>query len=628
MSILRLRNIKVSFGGPAILTGVDFTIERGERVSLLGRNGTGKSTLLKVIAGSVKAEEGDIEFSSGLKIARLEQEVPGGTAGSVYDVVAGGLGAQADLIKAYHQASHDIAHDASERAMREYERLLHEIEAANAWQLNTQVEATLSRMVLDGDAMFAELSGGMKRRVMLARALVIEPQLLLLDEPTNHLDLAAIQWLEEQLLNFNGALLFITHDRAFMRNIATRIIELDRGRLTSYPGDYAEYLRRKEEFLNAEEEANRLFDKKLAQEEVWIRQGIKARRTRNEGRVRALEKMRNERQQRRERVGNVDMKIAAAERSGKLVVDAIDASFAYHGRSIIAKLTTTIMRGDKIGIIGPNGVGKTTLLQLLLGKLKPSSGEIKLGTNQSIAYFDQLRAQLDEEDSVLDNVAHGRERIEINGSQKHVIGYLQDFLFTPARARSPVKSLSGGERNRLLLARLFSQPANILVMDEPTNDLDVETLELLEELLMDYSGTLLLVSHDREFINNVVTSTLVFEGEGSVSEYPGGYDDWLRQRAAGRLHTKPATANSAKPASTTPAKTKKLGFKQQRELDELPGKIETLEAGIKRLQASMLEAAFFKLSKAQIASEQQRLLDLQRDLEQCYARWEALEPPV
>ena len=521
MAIIRLRNINVSFGGPAILEQISLSIEAGERVSLLGRNGTGKSTLLKVISGLVKPDSGEIDINKSVKIAWLEQEVPYDLKGSIFDVVASGLGSKAKLLTDYHHATHRVAEDYSEQAFAELERIQHEIEVADAWGLNQQVEAVLSKMKLDGDDDFTQLSGGMRRRVLLAKALVVQPDLLLLDEPTNHLDLEAIQWLEEQLLSYKGALLFITHDRAFMRKLSTRIVELDRGKLVSYACDYTTYLKRREELLQAEDEASNLFDKKLAQEEVWIRQGIKARRTRNEGRVRALEKMRGDRAERRQKTGKVDMKLVRGEQSGKLVVEVEDVCFNYEGRTIIKDFSTTILRGDKVGIIGPNGAGKTTLLKILLGQLQPQSGIVTLGTKQSIAYFDQMRDQLDEESSVLDNLSEGREFIEINGTRKHVIGYLQDFLFAPDRARSPVKALSGGERNRLLLARLFSKPANILVLDEPTNDLDVETLELLEELVFNYSGTILLVSHDREFVNNVVSNTLVFGKDGKISEFVG-----------------------------------------------------------------------------------------------------------
>jgi len=480
----------------------------------------------------------------------------------------------------------------------------------------------------------------MKRRVLLAKALVIKPDILLLDEPTNHLDLEAINWLEEQLMAFNGALMFITHDRAFMRRLSTRIVELDRGMLTSYPCDYDTFLRRRQEQLQAEETANALFDKKLAQEEVWIRQGIKARRTRNEGRVRALEKMRVERQQRRQQVGNVSMKLAKAERSGKLVAEAENVSFNYEGKPLIKGLNTTILRGDKIGILGPNGVGKTTLLKLLLGQLQPDEGRIETGTKLEIAYFDQLREQLDESASVVDNLSQGREFVEIDGKRKHVIGYLQDFLFAPERARSPVSMLSGGERNRLLLAKLFSKPSNILVLDEPTNDLDIETLELLEELVSNYQGTVLLVSHDREFVNNVVTGTLVFEGDAVVNEYVGGYDDWLRysQSRASQPENDSAildneTSNKSAGRSGQPitgevtdaAKAKKLSYKDQRELDALPALIEGYEQAIEELQRKMADPDFFRQDKDIIVDTQNLLADKQDKLSHCYARWEELE---
>ncbi|MDA3869850.1 MAG: ATP-binding cassette domain-containing protein [Gammaproteobacteria bacterium] len=626
MAIIRLRNINVSFGGPAILEQINLSIEAGERVSLLGRNGTGKSSLLKVINKQIKPDGGEIDINKSVKIASLEQEVPYDVQGSIFDVVASGLGKQAELLKAYHHATQRVAEDFSEQAFAELERTQHEIEVADAWQLNQQVESVLSKMKLDGDTDFTKLSGGMRRRVLLAKALVVDPDLLLLDERTNHLDLEAIQWLEEQLLGYRGALLFITHDRAFMRKLSTRIVELDRGCLTSYDCDYATYLNRREELLHAEEEANNLFDKKLAQEEVWIRQGIKARRTRNEGRVRALESMRDEREQRRQKVGKVDMKIVRGDQSGKIVVEAEDVSFAYDERVIVKNLSTTIMRGDKIGIIGPNGAGKTTLLKTLLGQLQPTSGKVTLGTKQSIAYFDQMRDQLDEEASVLDNLSEGREYIEINGARKHVIGYLQDFLFAPDRARSPVKALSGGERNRLLLARLFSKPANILVLDEPTNDLDVETLELLEELVSNYSGTILLVSHDREFVNNVVSSTLVFQSDGAVNEYIGGYDDWLRQRT--EANDKPVTGKTGKPVQKEAkerSQKNKISYKEQRDLDALPIKIEQLETELKQLHEQMAEPDFFQQEKDEIVKAQSTLQQSEQALAESYKRWEELE---
>ena len=630
MSLIRLRNIQVSFGGPAILENINMSIDAGERLCLLGRNGTGKSTLLKVISGEVKAESGDLEYKQSLKLAVLDQEPRGNLSGMIFDVVATGLGENARYLQDYHHALHNFTLDHNDQTTSELERAQNQVDIHDAWQLNQQVEEVLSRMQLDGDMDFTSLSGGMKRRVLLAKALVIKPDILLLDEPTNHLDLNAIQWLEEQLLNYKGALMFITHDRSFMRKLSTRIIELDRGSLTSYPGDYDTYLRRKAEALHAEEVANAHFDKKLAQEEVWIRQGIKARRTRNEGRVRALQKMRNERGERRQQVGKVSMATAKAERSGKLVAEAENVSFDYDGKPLIKDLNTTILRGDKIAILGPNGVGKTTLLRLLLGELEPSSGKIQTGTKQEVAYFDQFRAQLDDQASVIDNLSQGREFVEINGNRKHVIGYLQDFLFAPERARSPVSMLSGGERNRLLLAKLFSKPSNILVLDEPTNDLDIETLELLEELVMEYPGTVLVVSHDREFVNNVVTSTLVFEGDAQVNEYVGGYDDWLQQsknKTRATADAEKAAADENKKAATGKAeKPKKLSYKDQRELDALPAQIESFEEEVESLQNLMASDEFYKQDKDKIVEVQKQLEKTQAGLAHCYTRWEQLEP--
>lgn len=643
MSILRLRNIQLSFGGAPILHDVDLSIEAGERLCLIGRNGTGKSTLLKLIAGLHQAESGNMETQQALKIAWLEQEVPERLTGSIFDVVASGIGDKAELIQSYHHVSQQLAHDHDNKQLQQaLTRLQSEIENAGAWSLSQQVESVLSRMSLNGEADFLQLSGGMKRRVLMARALVCEPDLLLLDEPTNHLDVAAISWLENQLLSFKGALMYVTHDRAFMKKLSTRIVELDRGVLTSFPGDYETYLRRKQEMLDAEAEANKQFDKKLAQEEVWIRQGIKARRTRNEGRVRALRKMREQRQQRRNLMGKANLRIAEAEQSGKRIVEAENVRFNYAGKPLIASLNTTVLRGDKVGIIGPNGCGKTTLLKLLLGELQPDAGTIHSGTKQSIAYFDQLRSQLDEEKSVIDNIAEGRQRIEINGKQKHIISHLQDFLFSPERTRQPVKSLSGGERNRLLLAKLFSKPANILVMDEPTNDLDVETLELLEELLLEFQGTLFLVSHDREFVDNVVTSTLVFES-GDVNEYVGGYSDW-KKIAAASVENMPAKKGSeltqqkqscksskkkefidSAAVAEKPQQNKKLSYKDQRELDALPAKIEQLENQQQALQLKMADADFFKQDKDSIVATQTQLETTIAELEHCYQRWEQLE---
>ena len=624
MPILTFRDIVLGFGHPLLLDGVNFQIDRGERLCLIGRNGAGKSTLLKLIAGEIQPEGGEIVRAQGLRVAQLAQEVPLGTCGSIFHVVSQGLGQAGELIERYHQLAHDVAEDHS--LMDALEECQHALESIDGWALTQRVDTVLSKLELNADTDMATLSGGMQRRVMLARALVSEPDLLLLDEPTNHLDIAAITWLEEFLLNWDGALLFITHDRAFLQRLATRIIELDRGKLADFPGDYATYLARKEAMLADEERQNALFDKRLAQEEVWIRQGIKARRTRNEGRVRALKAMREEHAARRNRTGSVSMGIQGAERSGKIVVEAENVGFEYDGRSIVRNLTTTIMRGDKIGIIGPNGSGKTTLLRLLLGELAPTRGTLKLGTNLQIAYFDQYRAALDEEKSVVDNVGEGSDSVTINGQPKHVLSYLQDFLFAPNRARQPVKALSGGERNRLLLAKLFTKPSNLLVLDEPTNDLDSDTLDLLEELLSDYKGTVLLVSHDRAFLNNVVTSTLVFEGDGVVNDYVGGYDDWLRQRFAPAPAKQAAKPAAAKPAPASIAeKPKKLSFKDQRELEALPQKIQALESEREQINTRMSDPTFYQQEKNALSTAQTRLEAIDKELAAAYARWEALE---
>jgi len=626
MALLTLRNIKLGYGGPNLLDSVNLQIEPNERLCLLGRNGEGKSTLMKLIAGLIKPDDGTLERQQNLKVSYLTQDVPADLQGSVYDVVASGLDRTGELLKQYHHISLQLAEHYEPKILDQLEHIQHELEARGGWALSQQIEATISRLQLPTDEQFANLSGGLKRRVLLARALVMEPDLLLLDEPTNHLDIEAINWLEEFLKSWNGSLLFVTHDRAFLRKLATRIIELDRGRLSSWPGNYDSYLKHKQEALDAEAKLNAEFDKKLAQEETWIRQGIKARRTRNEGRVRALEAMRNERQQRRERSGTANMKLSEQDRSGKIVIEADNIHYGYGQQAIVSGLTTTIMRGDKIGIIGPNGVGKTTLIQLLLGQLQPDTGSVKLGSKLDIAYFDQHRSDLDDNKSVRDNLAEGTDKIDINGQSKHVIGYLSDFLFSPQRANSPVSTLSGGERNRLMLAKLFSRPFNLLVMDEPTNDLDVETLELLEELLLNYQGTLLLVSHDRAFLNNVVTSTLVFEGNGRVNEYVGGYDDWLRQ-AGNAPAAEAKTAASAKKsrASADSKKPAKLSYKDQRELDSLPQKIEQLEAALKQLHADMGEATFYQQDKQVITATQDRLEQLEQELAEAFERWERLD---
>ena len=626
MALVTLRSVNVGFGGPALLESINLQIEKGERVCLVGRNGTGKSTLMKVICGDIAPDDGIMEFQQDMRIAYLPQEVPGNLPDSVFDVVVSGLGEQGRLIAKYHHLSVRLAEQYSAALANELDGVQREIESAGGWRMNRQAEAVISRMMLDPDAQFKNLSGGLSRRVLLARALVGDPHLLLLDEPTNHLDIEAIRWMEEFLLGFSGALLFVTHDRALLRALATRIIELDRGRLTSWPGDYDVYLKRKEAALESEARQSALFDKKLAQEEIWIRQGIKARRTRDEGRVRALLEMRERRKARRGITGKARMQLHDEAISGKLVIDAQGVSHGYGGVPVIADLSTTILRGDKVGILGPNGAGKTTLLKILLGQLKPDSGKVSLGTRLDIAYFDQHRAQLDEEKSVQDNVGQGSTKITINGKSRHVIGYLQDFLFSPARARAPVKTLSGGERNRLLLARLFTKPANLLVMDEPTNDLDVETLELLEELLLDFPGTLLLVSHDRAFINNIVTSTLVFEGNGRVNEYVGGYDDWLRQREANKTATPAAKpAEIRQPPRKSPRRAQKLGYKEQRELSQLPQRIENIEADVRRHYAAMADPDFYKRDGTEIQAAKQRLQSLEQELAECYRRWEQLE---
>lgn len=626
MPLITLRNIQLSYGGPLLLDHLDLSIEPGERICLIGRNGEGKSTLMKLIADEVKADDGEREVQQGAVIRRLTQDVPTDTQGTVFEVVASGLGELGTLVKNYHEISHQLAISGDDALLDKLATAQQELEAADGWQTEQRVETTISKLSLDPDIDFASLSGGLKRRVLLARALVQEPDLLLLDEPTNHLDIESIDWLEEFLLGYKGTLLFVTHDRAFLRKLATRIIELDRGQLTSWPGDYDNYLRRKEEQLNAEEKANARFDKKLAQEEVWIRQGIKARRTRNEGRVRALKSMREQLKQRRSRQGTASMTLQEAERSGKLITEAEHINYAWDGKPIIRDFSTTILRGDRIGIIGPNGVGKTTLIKVLLGELTPDSGTLKLGHRLEVAYFDQLRAALDENKTVADNVADGHEKVDINGITKHIISYLQDFLFTPDRTRQPVRALSGGERNRLLLAKLFAKPSNVLVMDEPTNDLDIETLELLEELLMEYKGTLLLVSHDRAFINNVVTSTLAFEEDGLIHEYVGDYDDWLRQRPEQTVKQEtPRETRQNKPSKASTDKPKKLSYKDQRELDQLPQKIETLENEVGELQAQMSQPDFYQQDSLAISSTQSRLAELEAELTESYERWENLE---
>lgn len=623
MPLITFNAVDYGVGGPLLLERVDLSIEPGERIALIGRNGAGKSTLLQLLAGEIVPDDGEVRREGGRRVARLEQEVPRDAVGSVFDVVAAGLGELGALLAQYHHLIHAEHIDTNALA-----HVQGRIEAAHGWSLDQKVEDTLQRLGLDGDADFAAMSGGMKRRVLLARALVSAPDLLLLDEPTNHLDIEAIDWLEGFLKGWPGALVFVTHDRRFLRALATRIVEIDRGRVTSWPGDWANYERRREERLNAETQENARFDKMLAQEEAWIRQGIKARRTRDEGRVRRLQAMRSERQARREASGNERLQTAQAGASGRKVIEAQDVSFGFAGHPIVRDFSTIILRGDRIGLIGPNGSGKTTLLKLLLGQLKPDAGEVKIGTQLQVAYFDQYRAALREDWNALDNVAEGREFIDIGGGSKHVLGYLQDFLFTPERARAPITRLSGGERNRLLLAKLFAQPSNLLVMDEPTNDLDVETLELLEELLADYPGTLLLVSHDRDFLDNVVTSTIVMEGDGRVGEYIGGYTDWLRQRsAAGAASASPAKSVAAVEAPSAPitAPKRKLSYKDARELELLPARIEALEKRMAELAAQMNDPGFYQRDGAAIVAHGETLAATQAELDAAYARWSELE---
>jgi ATP-binding cassette subfamily F protein uup len=624
VALISLRNITLAFGGPPLFDGINLQIEPGDRLCLMGRNGSGKSTLLKLIGGDLTPEGGEIQRQQGLKVAQVAQDVPLGLAGTVFDVVASGMGNAAGLLAEYHHVSHELAIDGSETLLARLEELQHRLEESGGWLLHQEVERVLKRLDLDAEAEFSSLSGGTKRRTLLARALVSMPDILILDEPTNHLDIDTILWLEEFLVRNVKTVLFVTHDRAFARRLANRTAEIDRGRLYAFSCGYDEFTERREALLEAEITRQALFDKKLAQEEVWVRQGIKARRTRNEGRVRALKKLREESRQRRVRQGTARIQLQEADRSGALVAEAEKVSFSYDNRAIIKDLSTTIMRGDRIGIIGPNGSGKTTLLRLLLGELQPQKGEIKLGTRREVVYFDQLREQLDLDKSVQENVGEGNDTLIINGAPRHIIGYLQDFLFSPERARSPVSILSGGERNRLLLAKLFTKPSNILVMDEPTNDLDAETLDLLEDLLLEYSGTLLLVSHDREFLNNVVTSTLVLGGDGTVREFVGGYDDWLQQ-AAGESSAAQVVEKAAEKSRPQRERVRKLSFKEERELEALPERIAGLEEEQVQLHVRLSDPDFYKSAGTEVASVNARLAALEQELEAAYLRWDELE---
>lgn len=633
MPLLRFDKISLAYGDQPLLDCAEFQIRKGERVCLLGRNGAGKSTLMKLVSGQIQSDDGTLWRKPGLKIGTLNQDLPEQDDKKVYDVVASGLEQVGDLISRYHRLSMNIKTDGDMKAL---EQVQQQLEAVDGWSLSQKVDAVIQKLGLPGGKLMKELSGGWRRRVELARALVCEPDLLLLDEPTNHLDIIAIDWLEKQLLDFQGALLFITHDRSFLQSLATRIIELDRGQLTSWDCNYATYLERKAHALEVEAEQNALFDKKLAQEEAWIRQGIKARRTRNEGRVRDLKKLREERMQRREVQGRASFGLEQGEGSGKLVLEAKNISQSFDSNTVIRDFSLRVMRGDKIGLIGANGAGKSTLLNILLEKMSPESGSLKTGTRLEVAYFDQLRNQLDLEKTVIDNVAEGRESITINGASRHVISYLGDFLFPPGRCRVPVKALSGGERNRLLLARLFSKPTNLLVLDEPTNDLDVETLELLESLLVDYKGTILLVSHDRTFLDNVVSSTLVFQPGGRVSEYVGGFDDWLRQggsisglvaetagKKASRVEKAPEKAQGA--GETVKPARKKLSYKLQRELDGLPEEIEALEEELVALEQKVADSGFYQGDSGEVQTVLNRLTEMNQLIEEKMERWEELD---
>ena len=631
MPHITLDNASLAFGHHALLDKASFQLDPGERVGLIGRNGAGKSSLLKVIAGETNLDDGNVWRATSVRIVYVPQEPVLDPKHTVFEAVAEGLGAMQQILVDYHEVTHSMgAADADiDALMEKMQKLQHELDAKDGWGMQAKVETVLSKLSLNPDTPVASLSGGWRKRVALGRALVADPEVLLLDEPTNHLDLEAIQWLEELLLNFNGGVLFITHDRRFLNRLATRIVELDRGKLTDFIGNYENYLIKKEELLAVEATHAAKFDKVLAQEEAWIRQGVKARRTRNEGRVRQLEKLRLERAARRERQGNVKLSLDSGERSGKLVAELDNVIKAYGDRTLINGFTTRIMRGDRIGLLGPNGIGKTTLLKLILGEEEADSGIIQRGTNMNVAYFDQMREQLDEEATLADTISPGSDFVEIGNERKHVISYLEDFLFPPQRSRSPVKSLSGGERNRLLLARLFARPSNVLVLDEPTNDLDIDTLELLESLLQDFPGTLFLVSHDRAFLENTVTQVIAFEGNGQLTEFGGGYDDWLRfteQRASALISAPKTKAPEQKPAtaSAKPAKAK-LSYKEQLELAELPERIEKIETEIAAINMKLADPEIYKTDLDKATTLQIELTELDEALLNIIARWEELE---
>ena len=625
MAFISMQGISLSFISIPLFDGINLTIERGEKVGLVGRNGSGKSTLLRLIEGSVKPDSGAVSVQRGVRSAYLSQEVPHELPGTVFDVVASGSREYVDLTARNPSPSAKLLHEGTPPLREELDRIHNNLDMEGVWYKREQVNKSLSQLGVDAGRAFSSLSAGLKRQVLLTRALVGEPDILLLDEPTNHMDIDSIKELEQMMVRFTGALIFVTHDRMFLQRIATRIVEIDRGRLFDQTCDYETFLVRRSADREAEETKNALFDRKLQQEEHWVRGGIKARRTRNEGRVRELEKMREMRRSRRNRPGKVKMEAQEAERSGTLVAKTDNIGFNYGDTQVISQFSATILKGDRIGILGPNGSGKTTLLRLLLGMLVPANGTIRLGSNLQISYSDQLLEQLDENKTAIENVGDGTDTVTVNGKTRHIVGYLQDFLFSPDQARSLVSVLSGGERNRLMLARLFTLPSNLLVLDEPTNDLDVETLDVLENLLMSYAGTILLVSHDRTFINNIVTSTVVFEGDSVVKEYVGGYDDWLRQRPQEAKPARASTSKQGAPPAQVPRPKLKLGFNQQKELDALPQTIECLEREQQELFQTMGDPGLYKKDRADIVATNDRLEELKRLLAEAYARWEELE---
>ncbi|MCW0320681.1 ABC transporter ATP-binding protein [Pantoea dispersa] len=629
MSLISIHGAYLSFSDAPLLDNTELHIEEGERVCLVGRNGAGKSTLMKIINGEQPLDDGRIIYEQDLVVARLQQDPPRNITGSVYDFVAEGVAEQAEHLKAYHAISHLVMEDPSEKNLNEMGRLQTILDHHNLWQLDSRINDVLQQIGLQPDTELSSLSGGWLRKAALGRALVSNPRVLMLDEPTNHLDIETIDWLESFLKTFNGSIVFISHDRSFIRNMATRIVDLDRGKLVSWPGDYDQFLLGKEEALRVEEMQNAEFDRKLAQEEVWIRQGIKARRTRNEGRVRALKALRRERSERRDVMGKANMQVGEAARSGKIVFELENVDYGVDGKTLVKDFSTQVQRGDKIALIGPNGCGKTTLLRLMLGQLKADAGRVHCGTKLEIAYFDQHRAELDPDKTVMDNLAEGKQEVMVNGKPRHVLGYLQDFLFHPKRAMTPVRALSGGERNRLLLARLFLKPSNLLILDEPTNDLDVETLELLEELVDGYQGTVLLVSHDRQFVDNTVTECWIFEGNGEIGTFVGGYHDAQQQRAAYKqTKAAPVKSTAAKPAEKADAPKRsagKLSYNLTRELEQLPQKLEQLETRIGELQAQMSHPDFFSQPHDKTQPVLDALAQAEQELETTFERWEELE---